>query len=436
MSEAATPRDAWVVAKLYFYQHPYAVQLPQELQTKMQKMAASPFAFFRGTAPLFFEDVRTAPGNRFENLATGQTWINGDLHLGNFGGFRDANGNVVFDTNDFDEGYLGQYTWDLRRLAVSIVLAARENGLGDTAQRQLVIDFTEAYLNKIGDFRGNNDELGYRLTVDNTSGIVKDTLQKSASQTRADLLAKYTQIADGRRRFLTTDELRPVDEATANAVRAGMTAYLDSLAASKRQAPDFYAIRDIRLKLGSGIGSLGRHRYYVLIEGSDIGNGDDIILQLKQTAISAVAIAAPGNLPAWTYNNHEGQRAARSMKAALSNTDPLVGWTNIAGQPYLVREKSPYEVDFDITRLTGYGAFSTAVQYVGKVVAKNHAASDQDYDTSIVPYSIDKQIDSIVSGNKAAFKAELADFAVAYADQVQLDYQSFLAARRNGTPLY
>lgn len=435
-ADAAGARYSWVVQQIYNYNHPYASQLPGELSSKMSKMAASPSAFYRGTAHIFYQDMTTLPGSAFTTYATSQTWLNGDMHLLNMGGFRDASGNYVYDTNDFDEGYWGQYVWDLRRMAVSLILSAKENGLSPSDQQQVVLDFLDTYLNKIGDFRGTGDELGYRLTASNTSGTVKDTIQKSAAQTRSDLLAKYTVLSGGLRVFQTTAELQAVSAGTYSAVQSAIASYVSSIPSSKRYAASYYTVKDVRLKLNSGIGSLGRYRYYVLLEGPSGSTGDDVIVQMKQETASVVAIAAAGNMPGWTYDYHEGERAAKSMKANLSNTDLLAGWTSMGGLHYLVREKSPYEADFDVTKLTGYGSFSTAAQYMAKVVAKNHAASDQDYDATLIPYSIDKQIDDAVAGYKSAFKTEVLNFAIDYAAQVQLDYQSFLSARAGGAVLY
>jgi uncharacterized protein (DUF2252 family) len=436
VAASAAPRATWVVNQLYGYNHPFAAQLPGELATKMSKMTASPFAFYRGTAHLFYQDIKTAPASNYCNVACTQTWIDGDMHLQNIGGFRDANGNTVFDSNDFDEAYWGPYLWDVKRMAVSIVLAAQENKLSASNQQQLVRDFLDSYINKIGDFRGNDSELGYRLTASNTSGVVKDTIQLSAAQTTSALLSKYTSVVGGKRVFKTSADLVQLSSNDYRNVQTAIADYVGTIAASKRYASAFYTVKDVRLKLGSGVGSLGRYRYYVLIEGSGTSNSDDVILQVKQEVASAVAIANAGNLPGYVYDNHQGERVAKSMKASLSNTDVLVGWCTINGLPYFVREKSPSEADFDTSTLDTVGKFSTAVQYAGKVVAKNHATSDKDYDASLIAYSIDKEIDSLIQANQSGFKTEIVNFALNYANQVQFDYQSFLNAYQGGVALY
>ena len=434
-AQTAVSRSAWVVDKLYTYNHPFAAQRSDELATKMVKMQASPFAFYRGTAHLFYEDMKTWAPSNYISFASRNTWLAGDMHISNTGAFRDSSGNTVYDTTDFDEGYWGPYVWDVRRMAASMVLAAKENGISSADQQQLVVDFVDAYLNKLNDFRGTNDELSFRLTSSNTSGSVSDLIKKSSSQTRTQLLDKLTITVSGSRKFLESSELVKVSASDYAAIESAMVNYVYSIPVAKRYSSSYYAVKDVRLKLGSGVGSLGRHRYYVLIQGTTSSTADDVILQVKQQSPSVVSVAAPGALPSWSYENHEGQRAARSMKASLSNTDVLTGWTTINGAPYLVREKSPFEADLDYTELSSYSKFSTAVQYMGKVLAKNHAMADKDYDSTLNSYSIDKEITDAVT-SKSGFKTETVNFAIQYSQQVQLDWTAFVTAAKSGAKLY
>ncbi|MBP5976833.1 DUF2252 domain-containing protein [Brasilonema sp. CT11] len=435
--KAGTPRQSWVENEIYQYNHQFASQLPQELATKMQKMKASPFAFYRGTAHIFYRDMQTLPSSGFVNSSTSAIWLEGDMHMQNLGGMRDSNGNNVFDTTDFDEGYLGPYVWDLRRMAVSILLAAKENGLSSSDGQDIVRNFLDAYLNKMSDFKGTNDELSYRLESGNTSGVVKDLIQQAAGKSRSNFLNKYTQInTSGNRVFQTTSELQAVSSSTYSAITTAMSSYIASIPSSKRYNNNYYTLKDIRLKLGSGTGSLGKYRYFLLIEGSSLASDDDQILEMKQETSSAVAIAAPNLLPSSVYGNHEGQRVTTATKAMLSNTDPLVGYTTLSSINFMLHEKSPYQEDFDYTLLTSKSKFMDAIAYAGKVVAKNHAISDKDYDSSIVPYSVDKEVTDVISGNKAGFKNEIVNFAVDYATQVEYDYASFVDAYNRNIPLY
>ncbi|EGO82042.1 hypothetical protein XFEB_01044 [Xylella fastidiosa EB92.1] len=142
-----TERAPWVITQIRDYNHPYATS-KAELDSKMAKMAESPCDFYRGTAHIFYQDMKTWPSSQWSTPKTGFTWLNGDAHLGNFDATRNSKGNVVFEIADFDEGHLGQYIWDLRRLAVSMVLVGRDNGLNDADIEKAIEIMVQAYLKK------------------------------------------------------------------------------------------------------------------------------------------------------------------------------------------------------------------------------------------------------------------------------------------------
>ena len=435
-AHAASSRTSWVVSQVYGYNHPFAATDSAELGTKMSTMAASAFNFYRGTAHIFYQDMQTLPASSYTTTQTGYTWIGGDAHIGNFGAWQDSSGNTVFSVDDFDEGYLGQYVWDLRRLATSMVLAGRANGLADSDIKTAIDTMVGAYVDKMDDFKGSSAELSFQLKNGNTSGVVNDTIAKSKGDARSDLLAKYTQVSGSTRQFQTiAGTLATVDSSTYNNIAAAIGGYVNTIASSKRYAASYYQVKDIRQKLGSGIGSLGRLRYYVLVEGPSTSTSDDVILEVKQEVSSAVAEVDNGQLPAADYNNHEGDRVAMTAKAQTLNADVLAGYATINGMAFYVHEKSPYAEDFDPTKLSSAGKLNTAATYLGQALASAHAISDQDYDSSIVPYSIDKQVTNAVS-SKSGLESEIATFAFGYADQVNLDWQSFVGAYNAGTPLY
>ena len=433
-AQGATSRSSFVVSDIYNYNHPYAATDSGDLATKMQLMSTSAFYFYRGTADIFYRDTATLPASSFTSSATGYTWIGGDAHLSNFGGQRDSSGTAAFSTDDFDEGYLGQYVWDLRRAAVSMVLAGRENGLSDSQITTGIKTFVAAYVTQINTFAKGKGEASFQLTTGNTSSVVKDTIADADDGSRSDLLSKYTSSKNGVRTFQNASNLVAVNSATYSAISNAVDNYTQTISSSKRYAASYYAIKDIHQKLGSWTGSLGRLRFYVLVEGPSTSTSDDVILELKQEASSDVALAAPGQLPTSAYGSNDGERVALTNKAQLLNTDVLVGYTTINGSPYYVHEKSPYEEDFDYTQLGSASKFNTAMTYVGQALASAHALADQDYNAAIVPYDIDTQISNVA--NSSGLQTEISSFAFSYADQVNLDWQSFVSAYKAGTPLY
>src|SRR3712207_86017 len=110
---------------------------PHAFRVKYRKMAADPFAFYRGTACLFYADM-TSADDPWVDDRTSRIWIHGDLHASNFGTYLDSTGRMVFDVNDFDEAYVGHYTWDLRRFVASLALIGWQKALPEDTVRTLV----------------------------------------------------------------------------------------------------------------------------------------------------------------------------------------------------------------------------------------------------------------------------------------------------------
>lgn len=127
--------------------------------------------------------------------------------------------------------------------------------------------------------------------------MVKDTIQTLSAKNRASLLSKYTTVSGSTRTFQNLSDLIAVPTATYNAITSAMSSYVSSIPASKQYAASYYNVKDIHQKLGSGVGSLGKMRYYVLVQGPSSSTSDDVILEMKQQGNSAVAIAAPGLMP-------------------------------------------------------------------------------------------------------------------------------------------
>jgi len=435
-ADAQTSRPTWVVNDIYNYNHPYAAADSADLATKMQTMNGSAFYFYRGTADIFYHDMTTLPASAYVDATTEDTWIGGDAHICNFGAYQDSSGNFVFGVNDFDEGYLGQYVWDLRRAAVSIVLAGQEEGLSTSNITTAINTFVSAYVSELQAFvKSSKTEKNFELTNSNTSGVVQSLIGTSSNDTRKSLLSNYTTTSNGVRTFLTNSELATVSQTAYSQIVSAVAAYVQSISSSKQYAAGYYTVKDVRQRFGEGTGSLGKLRYYVLIEGPSTSDSDDVILDLKQEAASNVAIADPGQLPATDYANNEGDRAARTNKAQLPNAAVLIGYTTINGVPYYVSEKSPFAEGFDYTQLTSSGKFNTAMTYFGQALAAAHALSDNDYDSTVVPYSEETQITQAIT-SVSGLQSEISTFAFSYAQQVNLDWQSFKTAYAAGTPLY
>ncbi len=123
---------------------------PAAFRVKFRKMAASAFAFYRGTAALFYHDLDAERrGGPYLDERTSRVWIHGDLHAENFGTYMDSNGRLVFNVNDFDEAYVGPFTWDLKRFAASVALIGYAKALSDAQITDLVTVYAAAYRERV-----------------------------------------------------------------------------------------------------------------------------------------------------------------------------------------------------------------------------------------------------------------------------------------------
>src|SRR5262249_41280737 len=163
---------------------------------------------------------------------------------------------------DFDEGYLGQYVWDLRRLATSMVLAGRANKIADSDISTAINTMVAAYVKEMNTFMGSSDELSFQLKNGNTSGVVQDTISDSRDGSGSSLLSKYTEVTNGERSFQNIAcTLIAVNSTTYSSIANAMSSYISTIASSKQYSSSYYKVKDIHQKLGSGVGSLGKLRY-------------------------------------------------------------------------------------------------------------------------------------------------------------------------------
>lgn len=173
---------------------------PAAFRVKFRKMAASAFAFYRGTACLYYADLADAKdGSPFLDERTSRVWIHGDLHAENFGTYLDANGRLIFNVNDFDEAYVGPFTWDLQRFAASIALIGYSKALADDVISGLVRSYATAYRERVRALA--QGEAVPALTLDSAQGPLLEALRHARSQTRFGLLDSMTEIRAWDRRF-------------------------------------------------------------------------------------------------------------------------------------------------------------------------------------------------------------------------------------------
>ena len=403
---------------------------PAAFRRKFRKMAASPFAFYRGSACLFYADLTEGFADQsYLDEPTSRVWIHGDLHAENLGTYMNASGVLVFNVNDFDEAYVGPYVWDLKRFAASVALIGYSKALSDEAIGGLVSDFGSAYLAELsGIARGGDDAIG-SLMLDTTSGVLHRVLQTARLSTRVAMLDVETLIDDYDRRFAIMDGREPVDVATRDAVVAAFEDYLTTLPTQSN--PVEHVIKDVALRKGVGIGSAGLPSYNLLLEGRSQALENDVILYMKQAQVPAVARYVPDEKVA-RYFHHQGHRTAESQRALQAYADPWLGYTTLNGVGQMVAEVSPYSADLDWDDVNEPAELRSIMRDLGRAVARMHSVADDESSHDLVNFSTEESIVSVVNGDRPGFIGMLVDFAHRYGAQAREDHQRFVDLFRNG----
>ena len=326
-------------------------RLPDLLALKYRKMAADPFGYFRGTNHLFHADW---PGRAWlERMPA--VWLNGDLHLENFGTYRGDNRLVYFDVGDFDDGALGPVGRDLVRFMVGVHMAGHEMGFGARRAQVLNRIFLEAYRAALIEGKARWIE---RRTV---GGVVGALLKNLENRTQADLLEKRTATRGGKR-FLRTDNGKalslPPEE------RERVIRFMKRFAKG-RARPSFFKVLDVAQRI-AGVGALGLKRYVVLMHG-DGGRNGAALIDLKCQIGSSLTPRLKQRQPRF------GSEAARVV--AIENRMQAVGpafldAVRIGGHSFTLRELQPSADKLDLsTTHPERDAFDAVIAAMGELTA-------------------------------------------------------------------
>ncbi|WP_137988279.1 DUF2252 domain-containing protein [Streptomyces vilmorinianum] len=399
-------------------------RVPELAPIRVGRMAASPFAFLRGSAGLMAHDLVGSP-------VTGvAAQICGDAHAANFGLYGDARGRLVIDLNDFDETVVGPWEWDLKRLATSLVLAGREAGADEDTCRAAAFDTVGAYRrtmrllarlpaldawNAIAD-----EELVSHTDSRDLLGTLERVSAKARNNTSARFAARSTESvtdADGTgRRFVDAPPvLRRVPDEEAAAVAASLGPYLATVSEDRLPLLARYAVHDVAFRV-VGTGSVGTRSYVVLLLDH---RGEALVLQVKEARPSALL----PHLPAVGFTvqdpGHEGRRVVLGQKRMQVVSDILLGWTTVQGRPFQVRQFRNRKGSVDPAALVpdqvdDYGRMT------GALLARAHA------------HSADPRLIAGYCGKNEELDEAIAAFAVAYADRTTADHADLVTAVNNG----
>ncbi|WP_330239625.1 DUF2252 domain-containing protein [Streptomyces sp. NBC_00525] len=392
-------------------------RVPALTPIRVGRMAATPFAFLRGSAGLMAHDLMGTP-------VTGvAAQLCGDAHAANFGLYGDARGSLVIDLNDFDETVSGPWEWDLKRLATSLVLAGREVGADEDVCRRAAYDTVGAYRrtmrllarmpaldawNAIAD-----EELVSHADARDLLGTLERVSEKARNNTSARFAAKSTEeCEDGGRRFVDAPPvLRRVPDDEAAAVAEGLGDYLGTVSEDRQPLLARYAIHDVAFRV-VGTGSVGTRSYVVLLLDH---RGEPLVLQVKEARPSVLAphLAAVG-FPVPEVA-HEGRRVVLGQKRMQVVSDHLLGWTTVDGRPFQVRQFRNRKGSVDPAALAAdqvddYGRMT------GALLARAHA------------HSADPRLLAGYCGKKDELDEAVAAFAVTYADRTEADHAELVRA--------
>ena len=417
---------------------PVAIILAQEadrltdlLPLRHGRMAASAFAFYRGAPAVMALDLSTTPRSNITVQASG------DAHISNFGLFASPERTLVFDSNDFDETLPGPWEWDVKRLAASVVIAARSNGFTAAEARTAVLASVRAYREQMAAYSGMRllDIWYDRTTADDIESsldqLAKATRTKGAAakagrarleglfakargKDRMKASGQLTAVVDGQWRIVDDPPVVTHVETPGGAAALDKTFrdYRATLAENRRELVERYRFVDFALKV-VGVGSVGTRCFVVLLEGRD--EGDPLLLQAKEAAASVLD-------PYLTSSHHEnhGERVVVGQRLMQATPDIFLGWTRgPAGRDFYFRQLWDMKGSVDITTLRppGLGFYGGLC---ARSLARAHARSGDSI--AIAAYL----------GTSDTFDGAIADFSEAYADQNELDYAAFTKAIADG----
>jgi uncharacterized protein (DUF2252 family) len=390
---------------------------PELMPLKNARMSLTPFAFYRGAAPLMAADLAVLPRTEIT------TQICGDAHVQNLGAFGGgAEGHMIFDINDFDETIKAPWEWDVKRMATSLVLAGREARNSEKQCRDAVLEFARKYRESMQFFSELSflELARYLVMRELKVSPIRSVLRKAERATPQDSLKKLTERKDGKFEFKeakdptygTPTQYR-VPEATAKQVLRCLAGYSHTLLPERRHFFAQYTPADVAFRI-VGTGSVGTRDYVILMFGGALQ--DPLFLQIKQELPSAYAPYLPKNITP----KHHGQRVVEGVRRMLVQFDIFLGWATVDDRPYLVRQLRDHKAGIETTDLEGTGLLQYA-EVCGEILAKGHARSG------------DPCMLSGYLGLADRFDKALVNFAVDYADQTTRDFEAWQQAIRNGT---
>jgi uncharacterized protein (DUF2252 family) len=418
---------------------------PDLVPVRHGRMLVSPFTFYRGAAKVMAADLASTP------TAGLKVQLCGDAHLSNFGAFASPERRLLFDLNDFDETLPGPFEYDVKRMAASFTIAARNNGFGKADTRAATRDSVAAYREAMAGFAamGTMDIWYAHLDEDRlisearsaateakkaskkaakaakrAEKTAEKALAKAHTRDSLQALSKLGEVVDGKYRIVSQPPIVvPARELEASyglspdqiegVIREQFRAYRATLRDDQRQLLERFEIVDVARKV-VGVGSVGTRAFIVLLQGRD--QGDPLFLQVKEATRSVLE----GPLPKSRYKQH-GERVVYGQRMMQAASDIFLGWTKgrEANRYFYWRQLRDMKGSAEVESMAPAG-LSFYARTCGWTLARAHARSGD-------PVAIAAYL-----GEDDQFDRSMVDFAKHYADQNELDYQAFAEAVQSG----
>ena len=409
-------------------------RVPELVPIRYGRMLVSPFTFYRGAASIMAHDLAATPRSGLTVQSCG------DAHLSNFGVFASPERRLMFDVNDFDETLPGPWEWDVKRLAVSMLIAAQSNGFRTKEQDQIVLDTVGRYRTAMAEFAGMKDLEVWYSRLDIESALqdygsqfkpkavkrTEKTLAKARTKDSMAAFAKLTHVVDGKVQIVDQSPLIvPIEQLAQGRERESlfdelhqlMRGYRDTLEFDRRVLLEQFDLTDFARKV-VGVGSVGTRAWIALLLGRD--SQDPLFLQIKEAEASVLEeFLGPS-----AFSNH-GERVVVGQRLMQATSDIFLGWLHVdAGldgkaRDFYVRQLKDWKGSAEIEQMVPE-AMATYGQLCGWTLARAHARSG------------DRIAIAAYLGKGDSFDRAIVEFSRAYADQNERDYQALAAAVKSG----
>jgi uncharacterized protein (DUF2252 family) len=409
-------------------------RVPELVPIRYGRMLVSPFTFYRGAAMIMASDLASTPRSGLRVQCCG------DAHLSNFGVFASPERRLVFDLNDFDETLPGPWEWDVKRLAVSMLIAARDNGFAAKDQDRIVLSTVGEYRTAMAGFAAMKnldvwygrleietalEELGSQLKPRGVKRTEK-ALAKARTKDSIAAFSKLARMTDGEARIVADPPLIvPIDDLVQDLERDAMFEWLHELLRSyratlehgRRMLLEEFRLTDFARKV-VGVGSVGTRAWIALLLGRD--GRDPLFLQMKEAEASVLE----GFLGPSEFDNH-GERVVAGQRLMQASSDIFLGWLHVESgldgqaRDFYGRQLKDWKGSAEVERMVPRGMAAYG-RLCGWTLARAHARSG------------DRVAISAYLGKSDTFDRAIVEFSRAYAEQNERDYRALAAAVESG----